>query len=82
MERINAQSKHRVQLAMETLTWIVYAQRQLKSKQLLHALAVEEKSTELDHDNIPDIQDVLSWCVGIVTWDIETDIVRLVHCKS
>lgn len=81
MKRITAQSEQRAQQAIETLTWIVYARGQLTGKELLQALAIEENSTELDPDNIPDMQDVLSCCIGIVSWDIETDIVRLVHSK-
>ena len=34
---------------------------------------------ELDEDNLPEIEDMLSACAGLVTVDEESDVVRLIH---
>ena len=61
------------------LSWIVYAARQLSVLELQHALAIEEDSCELDEDNLPEMNEVLSACAGLVTVDEDSGIVRLVH---
>ncbi|KAJ5469027.1 hypothetical protein N7475_006779 [Penicillium sp. IBT 31633x] len=47
--------------------------------ELQHALAVEFKEPELDEENLPEIQDMLSVCAGLVTVDEASGIIRLVH---
>jgi len=61
------------------LSWITYAQRALTTEELCHALAVEQGDEELDCDNIPDIEDIVSVCAGLVIVDEESNIIRLVH---
>jgi ankyrin repeat protein len=61
------------------LSWITYARRALTTEELSHALAVEAGESELDEDNIPDIEDMVSVCAGLVTVDEESNIIRLVH---
>lgn len=53
--------------------------RPLTTTELCHAFAVEEVETKLDPDNIPDIEDLVSVCAGLLIVDKESDIVRLVH---
>ena len=79
IERIESQLPEESKLAKTVLSWISYAMRQLTTKELSHALAVEAGESELDEDNIPDIEDVISVCAGLVTVDEESDVVRLVH---
>ena len=71
-------SGHRA-LATNVLSWITYAQRPLTTGELCHALAVELGESELDPDNIPDVEDMVSFCAGLVTIDNESNIIRLVH---
>ena len=66
-------------LARSVLSWITYAQRPLSTKELCHALAVELGELELDLDNIPDVEDMVSVCAGLVVVDDESNIIRLVH---
>ena len=66
-------------LAKVVLSWIVHSQRSLTTQELCHAIAVEAGDTELDQDKIPEIEDVISVCAGLVTIDEESNIVRLVH---
>jgi hypothetical protein len=42
-------------------------------------LAVELKDEELDQDSIPDVEDIISVCAGLVTVDEESNIIQLVH---
>ncbi|KAK2798717.1 hypothetical protein FQN50_008755 [Emmonsiellopsis sp. PD_5] len=66
-------------LAKSVLSWITYAKRPLTTEELCHALAVELGEVELDPDNIPDVEDLVSVCAGLVTVDQESNIIRLVH---
>jgi ankyrin repeat protein len=77
--RIDGQPQGNRILAKNALSWISYAQRPLTTGELCHALAVQPGDTQLDPDNIPDIDDIISVCAGLVTIDKEGQIVRLVH---
>ncbi|KAI0817992.1 hypothetical protein GGR55DRAFT_685440 [Xylaria sp. FL0064] len=79
MERIRAQPKGQAKRAEQVLSWIVCAKRPLKVEELLHALAVEPGEPEFNEDNLPEIEDTVSVCAGLVTIDEEDDTVRLVH---
>ncbi|KFY41758.1 hypothetical protein V494_02806 [Pseudogymnoascus sp. VKM F-4513 (FW-928)] len=79
IERIESQLPEQSELAKTVLSWISYAMRQLTTKELTHALAVEEGESELDEDNILDMEDIISVCAGLVAVDEESDIIRLVH---
>ncbi|RDA94078.1 hypothetical protein CP533_5313 [Ophiocordyceps camponoti-saundersi (nom. inval.)] len=79
MERINGQLRHQQQLAKDVLLWVTHARRPLKSRELQHALAVEQGAADIDEDNISDIQDMISVCAGLVTVDEQSNIIRLVH---
>lgn len=58
------------------------AKRPLTTLELQHALAVEVGESELDEENFPEIEDMVSVCAGLVTVDEECGIIRLVHYKS
>ncbi|RYP68349.1 hypothetical protein DL771_006735 [Monosporascus sp. 5C6A] len=79
IKRIDSQLSEDSALAKSVLSWIIYAQRPLTTEELCHALAVEPGEDELDQDNIPDIEDIVSVCAGLVTVDRESNIIRLVH---
>ena len=79
MERIEDQVADSQELARQVLSWIVCAKRPLTTLELQHALAVEIGEPELDEENLPEIEDMVSVCAGLVTVDEESDIVRLVH---
>ncbi|KAI1076795.1 hypothetical protein F5B20DRAFT_572639 [Whalleya microplaca] len=79
MERIVAQSSERRILAKNFLSWIVFAMKPLTTLQLQHALAVKNGDREFDDQRIPDINDMISICAGLVTIENETRRVRLVH---
>jgi ankyrin repeat protein len=79
MERIESQLPEDRKLAKTVISWITYAKRQLTTKELGEALAVEPGDSELNEDNIPDAEDILSVCCGLVTVDKESQVVRLIH---
>jgi hypothetical protein len=53
--------------------------RPLKTEELLHELAVKEDEDELDEENLPVLEDIVSVCAGLVTIDEESGVVRLIH---
>ena len=79
LKRIEAQLPEDSVLARTSLSWITYAQRPLTTGELCHALAVNPGKVDLNKDNIPDIEDIVSVCAGLVTVDEESNIIRLVH---
>jgi hypothetical protein len=79
MERIEGQIADSQELAKQVLSWITCAKRPLTKSELRHALAVEPSASELDEENLPEIEDIVSVCAGLVTVDEESNIVRLAH---
>ena len=79
MERIEGQSADSEGLAKDVLSWITCARNPFTTLELRHALAVEIGTSELDEDNLPEIEDMVSVCAGLVTVDKGSDIIRLIH---
>lgn len=79
MERIEGLITDSKELAKQVLSWITCAKRPLTTLELQHALAVEINASELDEENLPDIEDMVSVCAGLITINKESDIIRLVH---
>jgi hypothetical protein len=79
MERINGQKLGLKELAMRVLSWITCAERPLTTSELQHALAVEAGESALDQENLPQIEDMVSVCAGLVTVNEESRIIRLVY---
>ena len=80
MARIEAQVDEHKQLAKQVLSWITCAKRPLSTCELQHALAVRVGDPELDKDDLPQVEDMVSVCAGLVIVDDESGgIIRLVH---
>lgn len=79
MKRIKAQRADEQQLAKQVLSWITHAKRPLTTLELQHALAVEVGELKLDEENLPQIEDIISVCIGLVTVDEESSIIRFTH---
>ncbi|KAF1953955.1 hypothetical protein CC80DRAFT_476890 [Byssothecium circinans] len=79
IQRIEGQLDGDKERAKKVLSWITYARRPLTTAELCCALAVELDEAELDPENIPDIEDLLSVCAGLVAIDQESAVIRLVH---
>lgn len=82
MERINGQQAGFQLLAKNVLLWITRAKRPLTTSEIQHALAVEIGEAQIDKDNFPEVEDIVSVCAGLVTVDDESNIIRLVHYKT
>ena len=79
MHRIEDQRPGFRELATRTLSWITCAYEPLTVGELRYALATEDGETEIDEDNLDDIEDIISVCCGLVIVDPETKAVRFVH---
>lgn len=79
MDRIEGQRDDQKMLAKEVLSWITFAKRPLTTTELQHALAVEVGQGELDMSNRSEVEDMVSVCVGLVTVDEESNLIRLAH---
>ena len=79
MNRIEGQLQDQEVLAKQVLSWITCAKRPLTTLELQHALAIEVGDSTLDEENLPQIEDIVSVCAGLVTIDEESRIIRLVH---
>ena len=77
--RIKAQEGDKARLGMATLMWISHSERPLNVDEICHALAVDGGSTGIDTKNVPSIQTVLACCQGLVTVDVWSWTIRLIH---
>ena len=66
-------------LAKRAMSWIVYSQRPLTTKELCYALSIEPGDKAIDSDDIYDVESVISVCAGLVTVDEKSNIIRFVH---
>ncbi|TFK17006.1 hypothetical protein FA15DRAFT_605909, partial [Coprinopsis marcescibilis] len=81
MERI--EGGLRPQLALQALTWLVYARESLEMDDLRHALAVDTATFFYNADRLVDAETLLSICCGLITFEPKTKLVRLVRtCLS
>jgi ankyrin repeat protein len=79
MSRIERQGDNASGLAKKTIGWIINAKRNLTTAELEHALAIELETSEFDETNITDIEQLTSYCCGLVLVDEQTTEVKLVH---
>ena len=79
IERIEVQPAEHQELAKKVLSWITYAKRPLSIIELRHALAVEINESKLDEENLPETEEMVSVCAGLVIVDEESSVIRLVH---
>jgi hypothetical protein len=79
LERIEGQQAGHSRLAKLVLSWITFAKRPLTTAEICCALAVEPDEAELDLENKPDVEDLVSVCAGLVVVDQESAVIRLVH---
>jgi hypothetical protein len=79
MNRIECQGLNASELVKRTIGWIINAKTILTITELEHALAVEIGTSEFDETNITDIEQLTSYCCGLVLVDKQTTKVKLVH---
>ena len=79
MNRIHGQVQEHSQLALSALAWISNAFRPLMVDELKEALAIQPEDHELDEEAIPDEVLIMSVSAGLITIDLESETIRLVH---
>ena len=79
LQRIQAQPEKRKQLGMNTLMWIFFSKRPLKVAELSEALAINPKKCVLDQKFRQSEKMMVSCCLGLVTVDKKSSVIRLVH---
>ena len=77
--RLKGQKGNKSVLGLKVLMWVLYSQRPLQASELCHALAVEFGSVDLDPKNVPALRTLLASCLGLVTVEASSSIIRLVH---
>ena len=77
--RIETQGGDRARLGIDALMWISCAERPLNTDEICHALAVEMGSTDINSNDVPSIQTVLSCCQGLAALDKRSSTIRLIH---
>jgi hypothetical protein len=76
--RIQGQDPYASKLAMDVLMWITCSKRQLSPRELQEALGVEPGSLFMDKENVPQVNDIVSVCAGLVKVK-KSDVICLVH---
>ena len=76
---LKEQKAYKSVLGLKVLMWVLYSERPLRAEELCHALGAEIGSADLDPENIPTLQALLSSCLGLVTVEATSSVVRLVH---
>ena len=79
LSRLKAQKGHKSVLGLKVLMWVLYSERPLLAEELCHALGVEMGTPNLDPENLPALRTLLASCLGLVTVEASSSIVRLVH---
>ena len=79
LTRLKAQKGHKSVLGLKVLMWVLYSERPLRTHELGHALGVEIGSTDLDPESVPALRTLVSSCLGLVTVEVSSSTVRLVH---
>ena len=77
--RLKGQKGNKAVLGWKVLMWVLYSERPLRGEELCQALGVEIGSAELDLNNVPALRTLLASCLGLVTIEASSSIVRLVH---
>lgn len=79
MKRIEHQIAGQASLAKRLLSWLTCSQWALTLTEIQHGLAVEIEESSFDAENLPDIEDMISVCGGLVTYNERSHIISLVH---
>ena len=79
LQRIADQGPPSLDMANKVLYWISHAYRPLTTEELQCALAVSPGLTAFDKDAVTPRDTLVSVCGGLVTYDPQSRIIRLVH---
>ena len=79
LQRVESQRDGFRLLAKRLLGWVTYSERLMTVTEVQHALAIEPNTSDLDEENLSDLDEIVGFCAGLVIVDEETQIIRLVH---
>ncbi|KAJ5628952.1 hypothetical protein N7490_011180 [Penicillium lividum] len=81
VERIKIQDPRRQRLAKDTLSWVICAKRPLTTLELRTALTIELGESDLNEEDLYDLEDIISSCAGLITVgsDGTKEVVQLAH---
>ncbi|KAJ7831048.1 hypothetical protein B0H14DRAFT_2592952 [Mycena olivaceomarginata] len=79
MHRIDQQNQEDQELALLALLWVAHAKWPLSVGEVQEALTIEPETTILYPDKVPDIEIIVSACVGLIVVDDTASVVRLIH---
>lgn len=81
VERINNQDPRRQILAKDTLSWVICAKRPLTTLELRTALTIQLGQSDLNEEDLYDLEDLISSCAGLITIgsDGAKEVVQLAH---
>jgi len=79
LSRLKGQKGYKSVLGLKVLMWVLYSERPLKGEELCHAMGVEIGSADLDPESIPALRTLVASCLGLVSVEESSSIVRLVH---
>ncbi|KAK6822560.1 ankyrin [Apiospora arundinis] len=65
--------------AEKVLGWVAYAKQQLHQDELLLVVSLEHDRTSIDPANIPKIDDLISFCAGLVNLNKANGLVSFIH---
>ena len=77
--RINDQNRDSRDDAKEALCWLSCSFRQLRREELRHALATKMKDKAMDEEKLMNFDRLVRSCMGLVTVDMSSQIVRFIH---
>lgn len=77
--RISGQPEKRLARAKQIMAWVAFAARPLTVEELQSAVAIEPGDERVERDSLPDTQQFLTSCAGIVLIDLGTATVRFAH---
>lgn len=79
MKRVMSQTLAARELAMQVLSWLTSTKRLLTIPELRCALAVEVGQCKLDEENLPQIENMVSVCAGLVAVNQQSNTICLAH---
>ena len=79
LARIKAQKGYKSVLGFKALMWVLHSESPLQTEELCHALGVEIGFADLDPEGVPALRIVLASCLGLITVEVSSSTVRLVH---
>lgn len=66
-------------IALKALSWLTFSKTALTADQLVHAIGTQSGMRDIDQEGFPDPEVIGNICAGLVIFDRNTGIIRLVH---